>query len=309
MNKIARFMIRSKAATYIAALLCVVVWTLQLIEEGGGAHNYWALLIWAFAGYLAMKVERELSFNEARSSLPVTFFFMGCSMVPQVGLELDGILHFLMFPMACYVLLRTYRKRDAMAGYFLAFAIIGIQCLITPPLLLVLPWLVLCGFFMDSLHGRTIFASIWGLLLPFWVAFGVLLLTDRTMLAASYLNQIVPSAWEVPAWEQFTPQLLWVVLLIVPGGVMLLFNRVMRTQANVGYRLLMVALIVLLVAIAISPELYSKLSLCVLLYASLIGATMFVGNEDRARNIFLVALLVFWVASFGLYVWNACLRY
>lgn len=90
---------------------------------------------------------------------------------------------------------------------------------------------------------------------------------------------------------------------------MLLFNRVMRTQANVGYRLLMVALIVLLVAIAISPELYSKLSLCVLLYASLIGATMFVGNEDRARNIFLVALLVFWVASFGLYVWNACLRY
>ena len=100
-------------------------------------------------------------------------------------------------------------------------------------------------------------------------------------------------------------QLLWVLLLVLPGSVMVLLDRTMRTQANAGYRLLMLTLVVLLITVVVSPAYYSMLSPCILLYASLIGATMFVGSEGRARNIYLVTLLVFWLAFLGLNVWNS----
>ena len=311
MRKLAHFIVHSKAATYIAALLCVAMWVLHLIEQGGGAHSSFVLLLWVLAIYLSVKVGREISFNEARSTLPVTLFFMGCAMAPQMEIGYGGVLHFLLFSTASYVLLRTYRDRSAMGSYFLAFALVGVQCLMVPSLLLTLPCIVLCGAFMESLHGRTFLASLWGLLLPYWVMCGVLFLTDRTALMAPYLEQILPTASAMPFVQdnlQSWTQLLWVLLLAVPGSVMVLLNRTMRIQAGAGYRLLMLALVVLLVTVVISPAHYTMLSPCILLYASLIGATMFVGNEGRGRNIYLVVLFVIWLASLGLYVWNSFLN-
>ena len=311
MNKIAHFIVHSKAATYIAALLCLFMWVLRFVEQGGGASNFLVLLIWAFALYLSVKVGRELSYNEARSSLPVTLFFMGFAMAPQMDLEQRGVLHFVLFSTACYTLLRTYRDRKAMGGYFFAFVLIGVQCLMAPPLLLTLPWIVLCGTFMESLHGRAFFASLWGLLLPYWVACGVLFLTDKTAVISPYIGRILPAPsamLTVSSNPQLWAQLLWALLLALPGGVMVLLNRAMRIQANAGYRLLMLALGVLLITLVISPTYYSMLSPCILLYSSLIGAAMFVGNEGRVRNIYLVILLVFWLAFLGQYVWNNYLK-
>ena len=125
-----------------------------------------------------------------------------------------------------------------------------------------------------------------------------------------YIEQIFPGVSTIQLSNpQLWMQLLWMLLLALPGSVLVLLNRTMRIQANAGYRLLMLALIVLFVAVVISPAYYAMLSPCMLLYASLIGATMFVGNEGRARNFYLVVLFVIWLASLGLYVWNNFLNY
>ena len=108
---------------------------------------------------------------------------------------------------------------------------------------------------------------------------------------------------------QLWAQPLWMLLLVLPSSVVLLLNRTMRIQASAGYRLLLLALVVLLVTVVISPAYYAMLSPCILLHVSLIGATMFVGGENRARNIYLVILFVMWLASLGLYVWNNFLSY
>jgi hypothetical protein len=140
------------------------------------------------------------------------------------------------------------------------------------------------------------------------VTCGVLFLTDKTALIVPYIGQILPAPSAMPSVlndPQPWAQLLWVSLLALPGSVLVLFNRTMRIQANAGYRLLMLALVVLLITVVISPAYYAMLSPCILLYTSLIGATMFVGSEGRARNIYLVTLLVFWLAFLGLNVWNS----
>lgn len=307
MNKLAHFIVHSKAAAYIAALLYVCVWVLRTVGQGGAfaPSGYIGLLLSLIVGYLSVKVGRELSFIDARNVLPATLFFMGCAIVPQLESEPAGYIQSILYPAACYTLLRTYRDRSAMGSYFMAFVLIGVACLQAPPLLLTLPLTVVCGAFMESLHGRTFFAALWGLLSPYWVAFCVLFLTDRIDVIPAYLGSIALSRGVGPGLSQVWAEGLWMLLLALSGSVTMLLHRGMKLQAKASYRLLMVALLVLLVTVAISPGLYLSLRYCVLLYVSLIGSTLFVGNSSRSLNIFLLLLFIFWLAIVVFQVWSS----
>ena len=309
MNKIAHFIVNSKAATHVAVLLCVVMWGSQSVLAGGvSLSGGVGLLLFLAMGYLSVRVAREHSFNDAKNALPATLFFMGCAIAPQANLTYGDEVHFILFAIACYILLRTYRSRSAMGSYFLAFALVGVLCLITPSLLLTLPFLVLCGAFMESLHVRTFFASLWGLLLPYWVMAGVLFLTDRLGIVVPYFEQIGLGAcnvFDVLVTTQQWLQFLWALLLALPGSVMVLLNRTMKLQTSAGFRLLIVSLMILFIAIWLFPICYPALFPCALLYSSLIGTTLFVGNNGRAKNIYLTVLLIFWLFSLGLHVWSS----
>lgn len=302
MNKLARFIIHSKAAAYIAALLCIAAWIVHVMEQGGGVDvaDCLGLLLCIIVGWLSVKVGRELSFGDAKSGLPATLFFMGCALAPQIIPAGEDAVH-LLLPAACYILLRTYRDRGAMGRYFLAFALVGVECMLAPTLLLALPWLVLCGAFMESLHGRTFFAALWGLLLPYWVAGSVLFLVDRTDLIACWLGEILPSLSAAPVLDspQLWAVLLWTLLLAVPGSVTIVLDRTMRQQASAGFRMLIASLVLLLTAVVLYPRFFPMLMSSVLLFASLIGSTFFVRNGTSGKNIYLVVLLFVWLLALG----------
>lgn len=306
MKKLVHFITYSKAAAYIAALLCVVSWCVQ-VETKTLAGVLW-LLLSLVMGYLLIKVNREFSLSDTKNTLPATLFFMGSALAPNLLSQHGSGVHFILFSVACFMLLRTYRSRDAMGTYFLAFALIGVQCLLSPSLLLTLPFVVLGGAFLESLHGRTLFAALWGLLFPYWMTCGVLFLTDRVGLIAPYLGQVIPVS-SAPVLTSFNlwAQLLWALLLVVPGCIGILLNHTMKLQTSAGFRLIITALLVLAVAIGVSPANYSALFPCVLLGASLIGSALFVGSEKRARNIFLVVLVLVGLASLGYVLYGTIL--
>ena len=305
MHKIAHFIVHSKAAAYIAALLYIAMWGVRSVQAASFSLSSCLLLLLTLGmGYVMMCMVREFSLGDVKGALPATFFFMGCTIAPVVSpLRGDGI-QFILSLAACYTLLRTYRRRNAMGGYFLAFALVGIQCLLVPSWLLMLPLLVLCGAFMESLHVRTFFAALWGLLLPYWVVGGVLFLTDRVDLIAPYFAQLLPAMSGTLGMPQLL-QLSWVLLLVLPGGVAVLLNRAMKLQANASYRLLLVALVVLFVAVCLLPAHHSALLPCVLLYASIIGAALFTGNKHRAKHIYLIVLLSLWLFFLCQPLWSS----
>ncbi len=309
MKKVVRFIIHSKAAAYIAALLYIAVWCCRSVLTGDfNFSGCLGLLLSLAAGYLSVKVAREFSLSDVKNVLPATLFYMGCTVAPQLNLVGGNRVHFILFSISCYILLLTYRNRSAMGGYFFTFVLIGIECLMSPSLLLALPWLVLCGSFMDSLHVRTFLAALWGLLCPFWIVCGVLFLTDRVGDIAPYFGHILPSELSmsiVLGDTQLWVPLLWALLLILPGSVAILFDRTMKLQANAGFRFVIVSLVVLLVAVCLSLEIYMALFPSVLISASLIGAGLFVTGEGRARNIYLLALFVLWLVALGLQVWSS----
>lgn len=301
MNKIAHFIVHSKAAAYVVALLCIVAWVLDVLGQGGSVEpaSCFSLLLCLVIGYLSVKVGRELSFGDVKSGLPATLFFMGCAMTPQMASAGSDGVHLLLLPTACYMLLRTYRDRSAMGCYFLAFALVGVECMLVPTLLLVLPWLVLCGVFMESLHERTLFAALWGMLFPFWVVGSILFLIDRTGLILGWCGEILPSVPSVSILDspRLWGGLLWALLLAGPSSVTIVLDSTMRQQTSAGFRLLIAVFVMLLVATCLFPQFYLVLSSCVLLCASLIGSLFFARNATRAKNIYLVVLLLAWLLA------------
>ena len=70
MNKIAHFIIHSKAAAYIAALLYIVVWCSRSVQVGGiGFSDCLGLLLSLVMGYLSVRVAREFSLNDIKNVL------------------------------------------------------------------------------------------------------------------------------------------------------------------------------------------------------------------------------------------------
>ena len=310
MNKLAHFIVHGKAATYIAALLCVVVGIVQMVSDGAGyLQGSLVLLAYLLAGLLLARTCRELSLNGGKSSLAATLYYLGCTIAPRLsGSSSEGLV-FLLLPTALYLLLKTYRHRFAMGGYFLAFALVGVVCMLVSPLLWAMPLLVLCGILMDSLHGRTLLAALWGLLCPYWVMAGVLFLTDRIGEVPLYLQSLVsPLAAFRELWGQplLQGQWLWMLLLAVPAMVKEWFNHTMRTQANASFRFVTMAFVVMAVAAMAIPGACLALSPCLLLLASLIGSVQFMDTTRRGWNIYLFVLLLLWILLGG-YAYGAFL--
>ena len=310
MNKFAHFIVHGKAATYIAALLCIIVCFVQMVRDGAGyLQGILALLAYLLAGLLLVRTGRELSLNGGKSTFVATLYYLGCTIAPRLSVDSSEGLAFLLLPAALYVLLKTYRHRFSMGLYFLAFVLVGVACMLVPQLLWAMPLLVLCGIFMESLHVRTLLAALWGLLCPYWVMAGVLFLTDRIGEVPLYLQSLAsPLAASRTLWGQplVQGQWLWMLLLVVPAGVKIWFDHTLRAQANASFRFITIAFVVMFVASLAIPGVCLALSPCLLLLASLIGFVQFMDTTRRGWNIYLIILLLLWVLLGG-YVYGAIL--
>lgn len=310
MNKFAHFIVHGKAATYIAALLCIVVGIVQMVRDGAGyLQGSFVLLAYLLAGLLLVRTGRELSLNGGKSTFAATLYFLGCAIAPRLSVDSFEEMVFLLLPAALYVLLKTYRHRFSMGLYFLAFVLVGVACMLVPPLLWAMPLLVLCGAFMESLNGRTLLAALWGLLCPYWVMVGVLFLTDRIGEVPLYLQSLSsPMAASRELWSQplVQGQWVWMFLLIVPTCAMVWFNHAMRLQANASFRFIATAFVVMTIAALAIPSACLALSPCLLLLGSLMGSVQFMDTTRRGWNIYLFFLLLMWVFLGG-YVYGAIL--
>ena len=146
MQKLVRFMTYSKAASYVAASLCVVSWCLLTTERLVPLVGH--LLLILMAGYLLVRTNRVFSLSDTKSTLPATLFYLGCALAPDLLSSRGTALHLVLLATAFHLLLRTHRSRHAMGRYFVAFTLIGLQCMLTPPLLLLMPWLVVCALLL-----------------------------------------------------------------------------------------------------------------------------------------------------------------
>ena len=321
MKKIVGFIIHSKAATIVAALLCISMWWLSLESQSSLLTSSIATLFYPVLGFYLMRINKRIAFNiPGNSPLAGTLFLMSCALLPQMATDLTPIVHLILFVSACSLLLHTYRRNDAMGTYFIAFALAGVASLITPTILFVAPLLLICCSFLKSLHIRTALASLLGLLLPYWIGVCTLFLTDTPIPVDTFADTLLSPTSSTPYKELFLAngyklpfvviQMLWLLLLTAPSIIATFFSRSIlkaRTQSSLYF--LTTIMLLTLVFVAIFPALYTTLMPLLILANAISGVTFFSGRTNMGSRVYLFIMLIVWILMIALSVWNISTTY
>ena len=319
MKKIAQFIVHSKAAPIIAALLCLCVW--GYTDNGQSvALAYTQLFTFVLAGFTFIRINAKFDFNSKHSAFPITLLLMCSALNPQM--TWPGILMMVLLTSAISIVLHTYRKRHAMGSYFMAFALMSMGSLYVPQLLYLMPVLLVCCRLMQSLHLRSTLAALLGALFPYWTAFCVLFLTDNMQRIQTFTEaltaNVTPAATHLllplgdgntMALPTMSIQLCWSLLLIVPAAASLLYTVNVKVQTRATLFVQCTMLATFIIAAFILPSLYAPLQPVITLLTAIIGSTLFVSSHSRGQNIWLVALLLLWLLTASLYVWNSFLTF
>lgn len=330
MKKITHFIIHSRAAAFVAALLMLCLWTYTIVTETDNnpigwqnTASYLLLLIYPLTGYLLAWVDRQFALSGTRDPFPATIFFIGCCLAPQHALCPIGSIQLICIAPAIYLLLSTYRHRSAMGSYFMAFALMGIATIMTPQLLFIAPLLIIGCLFLQSLHARTLAASLLGLLFPYWIAFSILFLTDNLTHVNVFVKQLTqytePATIRLTADMGFIPPfsipmtwstIAWLVLLALPSIVYNSFNSTQQLRVRATRYFLATTTIIMFVAVSISPNLYNALIPSIILLSSAVGSALFAESQQSAgKNIWFIILLVIWLIILASYLWNSFMIY
>ena len=319
MKKIAQFIVHSKAAPIIAALLCLCVW--GYTDNGQSvALAYTQLFTFVLAGFTFIRINAKFDFNSKHSAFPITLLLMCSALNPQM--TWPGILMMVLLTSAISIVLHTYRKRHAMGSYFVAFALMSMGSLYVPQLLYLMPVLLVCCRLMQSLHLRSTLAALLGALFPYWTAFCVLFLTDNMQRIQTFTEALTANVTPVAthlllplgdgntmALPTMSIQLCWSLLLIVPAAASLLYTVNVKVQTRATLFVQCTMLATFIIAAFILPSLYAPLQPVITLLTAIIGSTLFVSSRSRGQNIWLVALLLLWLLTASLYVWNSFLTF
>lgn len=323
-KKIALFIAQSRVAAVIASLLCLGLWIYGLLGAGSQSAPdakiwYYAIVIlYLLVGIAVVRLTKRHAISTKHQLLPITLLMMGGALSPLLPTMSSGAIQLVLIMMAYHILLDTYRERYAMSNYFMAFTLLGAGSLITPQLLFVVPLLILSAIPLQSLHFRTFCASLLGILLPFWVAFSVLFLTDSTHLIAQYFDSAIPSSYPFPTDGLCIPlsgvsvtvpvaaiHLVWILLTLIPASIHVITNVNMKVSVRASLYHTCLLMLLLLLAIFVFPALYHVLLPTLLFLAPILGANLFDAHLSTLwRSVYLVVMTVIWIFVMGLYIWS-----
>lgn len=324
MNKITHFIVHSKVATAIAALLCIGVWVCAIIQSGSGeVLSYLNLLLYVIFGMLIGSANERAATGSQRTTLHMTLYYMGCAINPQLAVWQEATICLMLMVAAYRIMAGTYRGHTAMGSYFAAFALVGIASIYSPQLLYLTPVLILCCGFMQSLHARTAIAALLGVLVPYWVAFSILYLTDNTHLAQSFAERLMagssyaPASLHVPAGRghslaipMIAIQWVWALLLTIPAIIRHTLTSASKVKTRAILNMQIGYMGTLFVGMLILPSLYTTMQPVLITLTATIGYGFFVSESgSRGRNIWLIALFVIWLLILILNVWNSFSTY
>ena len=324
-KKIALFIAQSRVAAVIASLLCLGLWIYSLTGLDGQSvaseskiWGYAIVILYLLAGIAMVRLTKKHAINTKHQLLPMTLLMMGGALSPQLPTMSVGAIQLVLIMVAYHILLDTYRVRYAMSSYFMAFALLGVGSIITPQLLFVVPLLILSATPLQSLHFRAFCASLLGFLLPFWVAFSILFLTDSTHRISEYLASAIPSSYPFPTDGLCIPingisvtipiaaiHLVWILLTLIPASIHVITNVNIKVSVRASLYHTCLLILILLLAILVFPALYHVLLPTVLFLTPILGANFFdVHLSTLWRSVYLVVMTLIWLVFIGLHLWS-----
>lgn len=215
-NKIAE----SRWTLPVASVYGLLVWLLVGLLKG----QLWVSFVcFVVSTYLMVELNNRNALLRIYSRMvSVSFITLSLSM-PFVMSSASEAVASLCFLMAIFVLLFSYQDRQSMGKTFYTFAILSCGSLLDVRLLYYVPILwVSMAFYLQTMSWRDFFASIIGVLAPYWFASLALFFVDDPMIVVDHFAQLV-SIPMPPDYLSLTPShiavFVWLAVLVAIGSI------------------------------------------------------------------------------------------
>lgn len=296
----------SRATLPWTAVICLLIWLV-----GGVITRGW----WLQMGVAALAMLMMALLNNVNALIRIYSRMISCSFIVLMTMtaylwpQLSAGMAALAVTTFYLLLFQTYQDKRAMGMIFYAYAMLGIGSIFWVQLLWLVPlfWILMATNIL-AFSGRTFFASILGLVLPYWFLGGYYFLTGQiTMLGehfADILNVGPLFALGLLDLHHFVT-IGFVFLLGILGMVHFLRNSYKdKIRIRMYYEAFIVIELVLMAAIIVFPKMADPLmALRIATTAPLIGHFLALTHTKLTNITFFVILAI--VAALTLY--NICL--
>lgn len=296
----------SRATLPWTAVICLLIW----LVGGVITHGWWLQM-----GVAALAMVMMALLNNVNALIRIYSRMISCSFIVLMTMtaylwpQLPAGMVALAVTTFYLLLFQTYQDKRAMGMIFYAYAMLGIGSIFWVRLLWLVPvfWILMATNIL-AFSGRTFFASILGLVLPYWFLGGYYFLTGQIAMLGAHFADILNVgplfAFELLDLHHFVT-MGFVFLLGILGIVHFLRNSYKdKIRIRMYYEAFIVIELVLMAAIIVFPKMADPImALLITTTAPLIGHFLALTHTKLTNITFFVILVI--VAALTLY--NICL--
>lgn len=288
----------SRAALPVCVCYGLSVWALLFLPR----YDVWPqLLSWLVAVWLMAEINnRNTLLREYSRMVSCSFIALTC-MAGGLFSDLEGCLLGTGAVLTVALLLATYQDRGSLGLSYTISLLIAAGSLRQVWLLALVPvvW-ALMAFCMQSLSFRGLFASVLGLLTPYWIALPYIIYTSAWPAAAAHFTDILLTPFPADYSALPTSQVacyLWTVLLGLIGTCHFLATRYSdKVRARLIYYTFITLFLFTAVAVALFPCFYCVLMRLLIITVSPLIAHFLALSNNRFTNILTKILIIATVA-------------
>jgi len=296
----------SRATLPWTAVICLLIW----LVGGVITHGWWLQM-----GVAALAMVMMALLNNVNALIRIYSRMISCSFIVLMTMtaylwpQLPAGMVALAVTTFYLLLFQTYQDKRAMGMIFYAYAMLGIGSIFWVQLLWLVPvfWILMATNIL-AFSGRTFFASILGLVLPYWFLSGYYFLTGQIAMLGAHFADILNVgplfALKLLDLHHFVT-IGFVFLLGILGIVHFLRNSYKdKIRIRMYYEAFIVVELVLMAAIIVFPKMADPImALLITTTAPLIGHFLALTHTKLTNITFFVILVI--VAALTLY--NICL--
>jgi len=306
-NKVAE----SRFALPIVAIYTILVW----IAAGLLTHQLWGQFICMVVTAVAvMELNNRYALIRIFSRMVSCAFLVLISMANFLFPSLSAGLVIVCLAFFNLIIFHTYQNKSATGVVFHAFLCIGIASLFFIQILYLLPilWFIM-GSLLVSLNKRTFFASIIGILTPYWLWGGYSIYTGYTQDIIAHFKQLIEFQdlfdYTIVSEKQIVT-LVFIVLLQLIGTVHFLRKSTYdKIRTRDFYYTIMILAFTILAFILLQPQHYDTLLGLLIIYTAPLIAHFITLTQTKITNItfYIILLTTLTITIFNL--WNPSLTF
>ena len=273
----------------------------------GIAEWHEAALVWLAAMLFTALNNREALLPFYSQSISCSFLMLSTLLFATCP-SLSAAICALGFSAFLLILLPSYQDRRAPGTVYFAFIMLGVMSVYFIQVLCYLPflWLAMRSKLMN-LGYRSFFASLLGILTPYWFILGYLALTGNIMELPSYFQRTVAFG-PLLQYTSLSPwQLATMGMTVILGGVSIIYflhtsyaDKIRTRLLNETFTFLFFVTVVFL---ALQPGFYEELMAIMVVFVSPLAGRLFALSHTKLSNIFYIASIAIYAIYTILALW------